>query len=329
MEFGAQQVEALDAIRDWLDDCDQGATNKVFRLFGYAGTGKTTLAKHIGDAVAVSENEHDGLRTVPQYAAYTGKAAVVMKRKGCANARTLHSLIYTSHDKSKERLFELQSQFAVCQSTQPVDTALLAQLDEAIAIEQEAIKQPGFALKPDALLVRRWDEDEHQSIPDYRIKMFIIDECSMVDTRLGQDLLSFNVPVLVLGDPAQLPPVGSGGFFTKQKPDFLLTDIHRQAEGDPIITLANIVREGGNLEPGTYGESQVCTKAALHQDDWLEADQILCGLNKTRHAINKRCRELLGFTGHPPRARREAGVSQEQFRRRASEREPVGMHRVR
>src|SRR4051812_19343932 len=134
MEFGAQQVEALDAIRDWLDDCDQGATNKVFRLFGYAGTGKTTLAKHIGDAVAVSENEHDGLRTVPQYAAYTGKAAVVMKRKGCVNARTLHSLIYTSHDKSKERLFELQSQFAVCQSTQPVDTALLKQLDEAILI---------------------------------------------------------------------------------------------------------------------------------------------------------------------------------------------------
>jgi exodeoxyribonuclease-5 len=130
--------------------------------------------------------------------------------------------------------------------------------------------------------------------------MFIIDECSMVDTRLGQDLLSFNVPVLVLGDPAQLPPVGSGGFFTKQAPDFLLTDIHRQAENDPIITLANIVREGGNLEPGTYGESQVCNKAALHQDDWLEADQILCGLNKTRHAINKRCRELLGFTAILP-----------------------------
>src|SRR5262249_36768437 len=39
-----------------------------------------------------------------------------------------------------------------------------------------------------------------------------IDECSMVDAELGRDLMSFGVPLLVLGDPAQLPPVSGGGF---------------------------------------------------------------------------------------------------------------------
>ena len=36
--------------------------------------------------------------------------------------------------------------------------------------------------------------------------LIIVDECSMVDEDLGRDLLSFGRPVLVLGDPAQLPP---------------------------------------------------------------------------------------------------------------------------
>ena len=45
-------------------------------------------------------------------------------------------------------------------------------------------------------------------------ELIIIDECSMVDAELGRDLLSFGVPLLVLGDPAQLPPIQGGGFFT-------------------------------------------------------------------------------------------------------------------
>ena len=45
----------------------------MFRLFGYAGTGKTTLAKHIAEGV-------DGKVL---FAAFTGKAALVMRSKGC------------------------------------------------------------------------------------------------------------------------------------------------------------------------------------------------------------------------------------------------------
>ena len=66
----------------------------------------------------------------------------------------------------------------------------------------------------------------------------MIDECSMVDAELGRDLLSFGKPILVLGDPAQLPPVKGGGFFTEAEPDVMLTQIHRQAEDNPIIRLS-------------------------------------------------------------------------------------------
>lgn len=43
-------------------------------------------------------------------------------------------------------------------------------------------------------------------------KLIVIDECSMVDEDLGRDLLSFGKKVLVLGDPAQLPPIREGVF---------------------------------------------------------------------------------------------------------------------
>ena len=87
--------------------------------------------------------------------------------------------------------------------------------------------------------------------------LIVIDECSMVDEEIGRDLLSFGVPVLVLGDPAQLPPVAGGGFFTDAEPDVMLTEVHRQAADDPIIRLSMVVREGGALDAGIYGESRV------------------------------------------------------------------------
>ena len=70
----------------------------------------------------------------------------------------------------------------------------------------------------------------------------MIDECSMVDEELGRDLLSFGKPILVLGDPAQLPPVKGGGFFTETAPDVMLTEIHRQAEGSAIIRASRAAR---------------------------------------------------------------------------------------
>ena len=80
MKLSPQQDEALKAVADWLEAGD----SPVFRLFGYAGTGKTTLAKHFAE----------GIEGAVQFAAFTGKAAQVLRSKGAKSARTIHSLIY-------------------------------------------------------------------------------------------------------------------------------------------------------------------------------------------------------------------------------------------
>ena len=57
-------------------------------IAGAAGTGKSTLVQHIVAALGLDPEED------VCYVAYTGKAAQNLKRKGCPNACTLHSLLY-------------------------------------------------------------------------------------------------------------------------------------------------------------------------------------------------------------------------------------------
>ena len=58
-------------------------------IAGYAGTGKSTLVKFIISALDVDPED-------VCYVAYTGKAAKVLKDKGCPNAMTAHRLLYKS-----------------------------------------------------------------------------------------------------------------------------------------------------------------------------------------------------------------------------------------
>ena len=123
----------------------------------------------------------------------------------------------------------------------------------------------------------------------------------MVDEDLGQDLLSFGNPVLVLGDPAQLPPVKGGGFFTDTEPDFMLTEIHRQAADNPIIRLSMDIREGRT--PQAEGDTlRVISRREVDADIILGSDQVLVGTNKTRRSFNQRIRELKTYTEATPQA---------------------------
>ena len=89
MDFSPQQDEALQAVARWLKE----GRAPVFRLFGFAGTGKTTLARYFAEHV-------DG---EVLFAAFTGKAALVLTRKGTP-ARTIHSLIYSVIEATEEEM---------------------------------------------------------------------------------------------------------------------------------------------------------------------------------------------------------------------------------
>ena len=236
--WSPQQDAALKAVGAWLKAKPGVSSPQVFRLFGYAGTGKTTLAREFAKDVSGPV----------MFGAFTGKAAHVMSQKGCKGASTIHSMIY--------------------------------------AVEDDGFGEPRFILNRDSDLSTA--------------SLVIIDEVSMVGADLARDLLSFNVPVLVLGDPAQLPPVKDAGYFTEVAPDIMLTEVHRQAEGSPIIRMATAVRQGEALTVGSFGASSVLKRADLDRDAVLKVDQVIVGRNRTRHAYNRRIRELNGVSNRLP-----------------------------
>ena len=75
----------------------------------------------------------------------------------------------------------------------------------------------------------------------------------------------------------------------------MLTEVHRQAQDDPIVRLSMQVREGQRLTVGEYGRTSVVRKDAFDPQRALETDQILVGRNNTRRAYNMRLRERKGF----------------------------------
>jgi exodeoxyribonuclease-5 len=282
MQWGREQGLALGRVDEWLRSDQQ-----LFRLFGYAGTGKTTLARHFAEGV-----EGNVL-----FAAYTGKAAHVLQTKGCEGATTIHSLIYHSKDKGRAQLREMELQLAELMMELKGDGLS----DEERDRHSGVIKLRGLILEERTSLARPSFTLNHDS-PVKNAALVVIDECSMVDGTMGADLLSFGTKVLVLGDPAQLPPVGGAGFFTEGvRPDVMLEDIHRQASDNPIIAMASRVRQQSRLEVGAYGRSSVIERAELRPDAVMQAGQLLVGRNATRHASNRRIRALRGFedTGFP------------------------------
>lgn len=268
MDFSHQQRAALKSIDRWIE----GGKNQVFKMFGYAGTGKTTLAKHM------AENVRNGVL----YAAFTGKASYVLRSKGCTNASTIHSLIYLPKEKSSERLKLMVEELEKLTEGHPY----IPELSNKIADEKINLSRPSFSLNLESKL--------------RDVGLLIIDEVSMVDENMARDLLSFGTKILVLGDPAQLPPVFGTGYFIQDQPDVMLTDIHRQARDNPIIHLADQIRNQRMPPPGQYGDSLVTDKidAAMVQD----ADQLLVGKNVTRKSSNKRYRQLLNMKGELPLA---------------------------
>ena len=282
MKWSPQQERALRSCSSWVKD---DFANQVFYIAGYAGTGKTTLAQQLvrgGNWL---------------FAAFTGKASHVLRQKGCWNAQTIHSLIYRPSGESKgmeiENLKqEIKEIFYAAGPERvllPKETLRVEQLTKLIKhLEEE--NQPRFVLWGDSPLA------------DADVDGIVIDEVSMVDERLGKDLESFGKKILVLGDPAQLPPVGAGGYFTNREPDIMLTEVHRHAKESEILHLATLIREGspiGQLSKISHYTGDVLFiprgEPKRIREEVLAADQVLCGLNASRHAMNRRHRELIGM----------------------------------
>lgn len=207
-------------------------------IAGYAGTGKSTLIKFIVSALDLNP-DFDVC-----YIAYTGKAALVLKDKGCPNAMTAHRLLYDSFPRNDGTFYH-------------------------------KIRRP---------------------IPAY--KLIIVDEVSMLPKEMWDLLLSHNIHVIALGDPAQLPPVASDNNIL-QTPHIFLDEIMRQEAESEIIRLTMDIRAGKRLLPYKGSQVQVIDKHQVIDGMFTWADQVIVGKNTTRRNYNQRMRKLIHDVDDP------------------------------
>lgn len=194
--------------------------------------------------------------------AYVGKAVLVLLRHGL-NASTIHSLIYVP----------------------TVSTKRECVLDEFGNPTYQNKKKMEFRLKD-------------KLSPD--IKLIIVDERGMVNDKILEDILSFGIPVILTGDHNQLAPV-FGKATNLDSPDFILTKIMRQAEGDPIVYLSQCILKDIPLECGIYGKSEVVNRKEINASVVNDYDIILCAKNATRDLLNDTIRQnILGYPDRKP-----------------------------
>lgn len=173
------------------------------------------------------------------FVAFMGKAAMVMAKNGLP-AQTIHSLIY---DYVKEPVY-----------TETEDGKKIPVIEDSGKIRC------------------RWTFRKKEELYNPKLKLIVIDEASMVSEDIARDILSYGIPVIAMGDLNQLPPVIGNPYFLKSA-DYHLTQIMRQAEGNPIIYLSQCVLNNIPLESGQYGDSIVfnhgtkITKELLKQND--------------------------------------------------------------
>ena len=257
------QEAAYIAFTDFVTDPDQ----KVFVLTGYAGTGKSTLVKHLLDTLPATMRtlklitQQDNTMPI-QLTATTNKAAEALSLITGDEVKTIHSFLGLRVTKNPK------------------------------TGRTKLVPHGGAEIKENLLI--------------------IIDEASTIDANLLEQIFERTVDCkyVFIGDPAQITPVkaNSTPVFSQGFPTAALTEVVRQADGNPIIDLATSFRNTVNGQPFISGfvpdgvhikhcarkefEQLICDE--FDRPDWKYSDsKVLAWTNKTVIYYNNEIRNVV------------------------------------
>ncbi len=259
-------------------------------------TGRSVLAHLSPDQQAIMDELRLWIRrpkgshiTVGGYAG-TGKTTIAASLRNVLNAdtpkRTVAFACFTGKASQvlKRKLFEQQAVYK----------------DDTIGTLHSLIYKPRL--------------DKHGRIKGWRrvsaieADLIIIDEASMVTREMWQDIRSYGIPIIAIGDHGQLPPIGDEHSLM-EKPDLRLETIHRHAQDNPILRVATLARTTGIIPYEQFSTTVLKvprkTDAARQVVDRMfhaavSDGLILCGRNATRVRINQKIRSMMGFTSDVP-----------------------------
>lgn len=133
------------------------------------------------------------------------------------------------------------------------------------------------------------------------VQLIIIDEASFLPEDLEKILSRYNVPILEIGDPIQLPPVTGKQVFNMDTLDYFIEGVMRQHKDNEIYILSTKFRKGEHINPKAFGkEVRFLQQQETVEETFMrflpmfrDADVIITGTNKQREIITKLYREVI------------------------------------
>lgn len=305
IELTKGQKEIFNLVKDFANDKAQ----KVFILKGYAGTGKTTLVKHIVEYFV-------GKKIQFQLLATTGRAATILTDITQQPARTIHSQIYRFKDLNQD-----------------VD-AVIQKIDST-GVDSSGQLYLNFELKPLDLGFRSstiYIVDESSMLSDVSPKE--VTQAVFGSGRLLSDLMAYdpNGKFIFVGDACQLPPIEQtfspalSTVYFNQTLDVLansreLTEIMRQKGDNDIINASIQIRQlyaealevvpkqertvWGRLPFRNYDDIVIHEEFNGFLNEYIsyikqygyDYSTLICESNKKTREISLNIRQKLGFSG--------------------------------
>lgn len=300
----SDQDSAIAQIVKLIEDAGLGNSRRrrqgrgEMAVLGKAGTGKThvlaTVAAMLegeGFRNVATEAEKDG-DDAPTFAiaSPTNKAASVLRKRGVA-ATTIHKLMYVP-------LYAPDYEELVAWLRRPEGEPPQLERRDADAVAEIAAVYADTGSMPAALAavgLRTSDFIVGWRRRDGVIDVALVDEASMIGEDVLKDLRALAKVLILFGDPAQLAPVGSKTMPVVEPGPAIkahLTQIRRQAAGNPILDLAHLIQEPsatlGDLERAIADFAERDERIALSQRacaDTMIASPMLVWTNDTRRRV--------------------------------------------
>lgn len=149
---------------------------------------------------------------------------------------------------------------------------------------------PVFSNDPRAVSEYHWEKSIKKKIAK-KYKLLVVFDATLMDEKTLDDLMSFNIPIILVYDPILLPNIDSPIYNTK--PNIILKEINNAYVGNPLVLFAYRILSGERLKVGSYDNVNVVSQKNMNVYNLKSSNMNLTISNTLMNETNAMYRNII------------------------------------